>query len=86
MISKKRLLFLILASLLGSPLCAQAQGTSQQIYGGHSRPVGANIFTSSRPSIAPASASRNSTGAGRTEGALGLSPQLQKEVGISRQQ
>lgn len=38
-------------------------------------------------SSSPAPATRNlGTGQGRTEGAMGLTPQLQKELGIGRQQ
>src|ERR1700744_371442 len=87
---KMRLAFLPLLFLVGTPLCALAQGVSQQ-NGVRSGYVGTNSpgATSQRPINSPSnSPSRSSagTGQGRTEGALGMTPQLQKETGISRQQ
>ena len=83
--------FLMIVLLLCIPPCALAQGTSQQngIRGGY---VGTSSpgATSQSPINAPSSGSpsRNSTGTGqpRSEGAYGLTPQHQKELGISRQQ
>lgn len=50
---------------------------------GSSTPTTAATGTSS----SPAPATRNlGTGQGRTEGAMGFTPQLQKELGIGRQQ
>ena len=87
----KPLGLIVAVSLLGIPLCAQAQGTSQQngTRGGYvgTNPAGANSTNSNNGSSA-AAPSRNSGGTGknRTEGAYGLTPQHQKELGISRQQ
>jgi hypothetical protein len=81
---------MILFLLSASP-CALAQGTSQQnnIRGGYVGPSSPSA-TSQSPANTPSlgSPSRNSTGTGqgRTEGAYGLTPQLQKELGIGRQQ
>jgi len=87
---KMRLGFLIPVFLLCTPLCAQAQGTAQQngIRSGQvgtSSPGAASPSPANSPSNPP---SRNSagTGQGRSEGALGLTPQLQRELGIHRQQ
>jgi hypothetical protein len=84
-----RLGFLIPVFLLYAP-CAMAQGTSQQTgvrsgYGGTGSPVATSPSSTSSPTVSP---SRNPVGAGqsRSEGAYGLTPQLQKELGISRQQ
>jgi hypothetical protein len=86
----KRLGFLIAASLICMPLCAQAQGTPPQSgkrggYAGTSSPGTTSPSSTKNLSGSP---SRNSTatGQGRTEGAYGMTPQLQKELGISRQQ
>jgi hypothetical protein len=84
-------LFLITISLLCMPPCARAQGTSPQNgvrngYVGTSSPGATS--PSSTNGASSGSPSRNSTGTGqaRSEGAYGLTPQLQKELGISRQQ
>jgi len=83
--------FLTIVLLLCTPPCALAQGTSQQsgVRGGYVGPSSPGA-TSQPPTNTPAlgSASRNSTGTGqgRSEGAYGLTPQHQKELGISRQQ
>jgi hypothetical protein len=86
----KALGFIVTVSLLGMPLCGHAQGTSQQSgtrggYAGSSSPAAAPTNSNNSPSVAP---SRNSAGTSqnRTEGAYGLTPQLQKELGITRQQ
>jgi hypothetical protein len=84
----KALGFIIAVSLLGMPPCAHAQGTSQQNsrggYVGSSGPGAAPTTSNSNPSVV---APRNSVGAGQSrEGALGLTPQHQKELGISKQQ
>jgi hypothetical protein len=92
---KERLGILIATFLLCVPLSARAQGTYTQGgirngYGGGSigpahSPTSANTAAGSA-SITP-SANRNSgTGQKPSEGAFGLTPQLQKELGISRQQ
>ena len=93
---KERLRILIVTFLLCVPLCARAQSTYTQGgirngYGGGSigtasSPTSANTAAGSA-SITP-SVNRNSMGTGQkpSEGALGLTPQLQKELGISRQQ
>jgi hypothetical protein len=85
--------FLIAVFLLCTPLCALAQGTSQQNgnrsgYVGTSSP-GATSTNSTNSTNSPSgSPSRNSVGTSqsRSEGAYGLTPQLQKELGINRQQ
>jgi hypothetical protein len=94
---KPRLRFLIVAFLLYSPLSALAQGTSQQ-NGIRSGYVGTGLpgpgspgatSTLPSPTTSPSgSPSRSSIGTGqsRSEGAYGLTPQLQKELGIGRQQ
>jgi hypothetical protein len=86
----KTLGFLIAISLLSMPLRALAQGASQQNgvrsgYVGTSSPGATSQSSTASPSVSP---SRNSIGTGqsRSEGAYGLTPQLQKELGISRQQ
>jgi hypothetical protein len=92
---KERLGILIATFLLCVPLSARAQGTYtqggiRQGYGSGSigpanSPSSANTAAGSA-SITP-SVNRNSgTGQKPSEGALGLTPQLQKELGISRQQ
>jgi hypothetical protein len=84
----KALGFIVAVSLLGVSPCAHAQGTSQQNsrggFGGSSAPGAAPAASNSTPAVA---APRNSMGAGQSrEGALGLTPQHQKELGISKQQ
>jgi hypothetical protein len=81
--------FLIAVFLACVPFCAFAQGTSQQTgvrsgYGSTSSPGAASQGSTNSPS---SSNSRNSVGSGqsRSEGALGLTPQLQKELGIKQQ-
>jgi hypothetical protein len=84
----KALEFIIVVSLLGMSPCAHAQGTSQQNsrggYVGSSAPGAAAATSNSNPSVI---APRNSMGASQSrEGTLGLTPQHQKELGISKQQ
>ena len=83
------------ALLIGSSLSAEAQGTYQGTYatttrsgygGGSPGATNAAKASSTSPSLAVPAARNLGTGQGRTEGAMGLSPQLQKEMGISRQQ
>jgi hypothetical protein len=81
--------FLIAVVLACAPSCTFAQGTSQQNgvrsgYGSTSSPGTTSQGSTNSPS---GTASRNSTGSGqgRSEGALGLTPQLQKELGIKQQ-
>jgi hypothetical protein len=97
---KERLGILIATSLLCVPLCARAQGTTYtqgSIRNGYGGGYGGGSIgtTSSPPSVNGAAGSasipsvnRNSMGTGQkpAEGALGLTPQLQKELGINRQQ
>jgi hypothetical protein len=80
--------FIVTVSLLGMSPCAHAQGTSQQNYrGGYvgsGSPSAAPTTSNSNPSVV---APRNSMGSGQNrEGALGLTPLHQKELGISKQQ
>jgi hypothetical protein len=85
----KALGFIVTVSLLGVPLCVHAQGTSQQNYrggyGGSGSPGTASISPNNNPAVV---APRNSlgTGQGRIEDAFGLTPQHQKELGISKPQ
>jgi hypothetical protein len=86
----KTLGFLTTTSLLCMPLYAHAQAVVQQNgirsgYAGTSSPDTSSAGTTNSPYGSPA---RNSPGTSqpRSEGAYGLTPQLQKELGISRQQ
>jgi hypothetical protein len=93
---KERLIFLVAIFLLCTPSCIRAQGTYTQNgirngYGGG--PVGPSTSPASTntPAGSPSKSSsgnRNSIGTGQSlsEGAFGVSPQLQRELGISRQQ
>jgi hypothetical protein len=93
MMIEGRPVFLAMTLLLGTSLCAQAQGTYpngiRNGYGNGTTTAPASTAaaptgsTSTVPSV-----NRNSMGTGqsRPEGALGLTPQLQKELGIGRQQ
>jgi hypothetical protein len=92
---KKLGVLLAVAALLGTSLSAQAQGTySNGIRSGYAGSVpnstgspSSTNTSSSGASSYPAPATRNlGTGRDRSEGAMGLTPQLQKELGISRQQ
>jgi hypothetical protein len=83
----KPLGFIVVVSLLGMPVCAQAQGTSQQndTRGGQCwHQSGWRRFDEFQYGSSVAR-SRNSgrTGQNRTEG---LTPQHQKELGINKQQ
>lgn len=91
----KRHLLLAVALLIGSSLSAAAQSTYangvRSGYAGTTSRSTSSTATSTGSSAVsvspPSQSSRNlGTGQGRTEGAMGLSPQLQKEMGISRQQ
>jgi hypothetical protein len=95
---KERLGFFLLIAvfLVCLPLSARAQGTYTQNgirngYGGGSigttsSPTSTNTAAGSPSSIA--SGNRNSMGSSQkpAEGTFGLTPQLQKELGIGRQQ
>lgn len=79
------------AMLIGTSLSAEAQGTyaptARSGYGSSNSNTSNAFHPSSTPSSFASQAPRNlGTGQGRTEGAMGLSPQLQREMGISRQQ
>jgi hypothetical protein len=71
---------------------AWAQGTSpngiRNGYGGVTPSPPSSSGTTGGSTSNASAASRNPAGTnqGRSEGALGLTPQLQKELGISRQQ
>ena len=87
----KRHALLAGALLLSTSLSAAAQGTySNGVRSGYSGTTSgppASTTTSTAPSTSPTQSSRNwGTGQGRTEGAMGLSPQMQRETGIGRQQ
>ena len=86
----KRVRLLLAVLLLCSPLAARAQGTYAPPSGTRNAPNGASSPATSQPyaQSAPSrstSGNRN-TGTGQSEGALGLTPQLQRELGITRQQ
>jgi hypothetical protein len=82
---------LLVASLIASG-AAWAQGTNPS---GTRNGYGGGYTTATSPTApsapagstsSPSSATRNGgTGQGRTEGAMGLSPQLQRELGVGRQ-
>jgi hypothetical protein len=78
---------IVIVFLLGMSPCALAQGISQQNYrGGYvgSNSPGAATTSNNNPTVV---APRNAMGAGQSrEGALGLTAQHQKELGISKQQ
>jgi hypothetical protein len=91
----KRHLLLATALLVGTTVSAAAQGTYpngvRSGYAGTTSNSSSSTTTSTGSSAATAPSSTQSsrnlgTGQGRTEGAMGLSPQLQKELGIGRQQ
>ncbi|QPF90301.1 hypothetical protein [Bradyrhizobium commune] len=92
----KRHLLLAVSLLASTPLSAAAQGTyTNGVRSGYAGTTtsssSSSTATSTGSSAGTASSSIQSsrnlgTGQGRTEGAMGLSPQLQKEMGISRQQ
>lgn len=83
---------LLVGTTLGTTLSAAAQGTySNGVRSGYAGTNSSSpATTSTGPSPGTASSTPSSrnlgTGQGRTEGAMGLSPQLQKEMGITRQQ
>ncbi len=79
---------LVAASLIAGG-SAWAQTTSSNgIRSGYGAPAGSPTSTTPTTSTSTTSSgTRNvGTGQGRTEGAMGLTPQLQKELGIRRQQ
>jgi hypothetical protein len=55
-------------------------------YGGHFDTQPAKVAPASSSSTRSSGSPNLGTGRGRTEGAMGLSPQLQRELGIRRQQ
>jgi hypothetical protein len=87
-------LYLAVALLMGTSMAVHAQVTSPNgvrsgYSGGYSGSSGSSTSNTTSPGSAVSSTqtSRNlGTGQGRTEGAMGLAPQLQREMGISRQQ
>ena len=86
-------LFVAIALLIGTPLSAAAQGTyTNGVRSGYagttsSSPAAPSTGSPTGQITASPQTSRNlGTGQGRTEGAMGLSPQLQREMGLSRQQ
>lgn len=83
-------IFLAGALLIGTSCSAEAQGTytspARNAQGsGTSGTVNSPNTSSATPAYAVPATRNAGTGQGRTEGAMGLSPQLQKEMGISRQ-
>lgn len=91
----KRHPLLAVCLLIGTTLSAAAQGTYtngvRSGYAGTTSNSSSSTATSTGSSAGTTSSSTQAprnlgTGQGRTEGAMGLSPQLQKEMGISRQQ
>lgn len=55
-------------------------------YGGHLNTQPAKVAPGSSSSTESSGSRNPATGRGRKEGAMGLRPQLQRELGISRQQ
>lgn len=89
--TNKRHVLLAGAFLIGASVSAAAQSTSangvRSGYTGTTSSSPASGATSTRSTSSQTQTSRNlGTGQGRTEGAMGLSPQLQREMGVSRQQ
>jgi len=87
----KRYVLLAGAMFVATIVPAAGQGTSpngiRSGYLGTSPSSPNSTTTSAGTPSSPTSTSRNvGTGQGRTEGAFGLTPQLQREMGISRQQ
>lgn len=79
------------AALLGTSASAYAQGTySNGIRNGYAGSAPRSTISTTTSPVSPSSPAptpRNlGTGQGRTEGAMGLTPQLQRELGIGRQQ
>ncbi len=87
----KRPVLLAGALLICTSLSAAAQSTSSNgVRSGYAGTTSSSSPTSTAtPAGSAASSTQTSrnlgTGQGRTEGAMGLSPQLQREMGISRQ-
>jgi hypothetical protein len=90
--TKQHLGFLAAIFILCTPLSAQAQGYPTGIRTGTNGSTSSGSATSSTQtsttsaSRAPAGNRNMGTGQTQPEGALGMTPQLQKELGISRQQ
>ena len=89
----ERLVFLVAALLLSTFGSAQAQGTYPSgVRSGYGGTTTTTTSTSTSPqtgsSSSTSSGNRNGigTGQGRPEGALGMTPQLQRELGIGKQQ
>jgi hypothetical protein len=88
---RERLVFLIVPFLLCTSPCAHAQGTYtsgiRHGYGGATTSP-PSTHTPAASTSSPSSGNRNSTATGpdRSQGALGITPQLQRELGIGRQQ
>lgn len=87
-----RSIFLAIALLLGLSLSAEAQGNYpsgvRSGYGGTAAATSPASSAQTSPPSSVSSTNRNGigTGQGRSEGALGMSPQLQRELGIAKQQ
>jgi hypothetical protein len=90
--TKQHLGFLAAIFVLCTPLNAQAQDYPSAIRTGTNGSTPSDSATPSTqtsttsPSRAPAGNRNMGTGQSQPEGALGITPQLQKELGISRQQ
>ncbi|MCA6125498.1 hypothetical protein J6500_26905 [Bradyrhizobium sp. WSM 1704] len=81
--TKQRIVAATIALLLLAPVGAQAQGTSPVTRSGAT--AGSGSGTTSAGRATPAT-SGTSTGTSRSrEGAMGMTPQLQREVGIKKQ-
>lgn len=92
---KERLIFLVAIFLLCTPPSIRAQGTYangiRNGYGGGSVGAATSPASTNTPAGSPSkisSGNRNSIGTGQSpsEGAFGLTPQLQRELGLNRQQ
>jgi hypothetical protein len=87
----KELTVLVAVVLLCTSLGARAQGTyTNGIRGGYggaaTSPRAGNTPAGSTSSTSSGNRNSMGTGGSHSEGALGLTPQLQKELGIKRQQ
>lgn len=91
MINERRI-FLVASFLVATSLPAHTQGTYstgvRSGYGGTTTTTSPSTSTqTSAPSgVSPTNRNGIGTGQGRTEGALGMTPQLQRELGIGKQQ
>lgn len=86
--------FLAAIFLLCAPLCAHAQGYPSGIRSGTNgsapaaapaKPSNPGALPNTAPSVGSVGNRNMGTGQGRTEGAMGMTPQLQKELGLNRQ-